>query len=44
VKQEEALATLKVYFRKYSGIGEHSNLLAEITKVKASARFGAGIA
>lgn len=31
-KREEAIATLEVYFQKSVGIGEHSELLEEITK------------
>ena len=31
-KRDEALATLEVYFQRPAGIGEHSDLLAEITK------------
>jgi len=31
-RREEAIATLEVYFQKPVGIGEHSELLAEIAK------------
>jgi hypothetical protein len=31
-RRDEAIATLEVYFNKSVGIGEHSELLAEITK------------
>ena len=31
-KRDEAIATLDVYFNKTVGIGEHSDLLAEIIK------------
>jgi hypothetical protein len=31
-KRDEALATLEVYFQRPVGIGEHSDLLAEVTK------------
>jgi hypothetical protein len=31
-KRDEALATLEVYFQRPAGIGEHSDLLTEITK------------
>jgi hypothetical protein len=31
-KRDEALATLEVYFQRPAGIGEHSDLLAEVTK------------
>jgi hypothetical protein len=31
-KRDEALATLEVYFQRPAGIGEHSDLLVEVTK------------
>jgi hypothetical protein len=31
-RRDEAIATLEVYFKKTVGIGEHSDLLDEITK------------
>lgn len=31
-KRDEALATLEVYFQKPAGIGEHSDLLLEVSK------------
>ena len=31
-QRERAIATLEVYFQKPAGIGEHSDLLEEITK------------
>jgi hypothetical protein len=31
-KRDQALATLEVYFQRPAGIGEHSDLLAEITQ------------
>lgn len=31
-RRDEAIATLEVYFQKTVGIGEHSELLEEITK------------
>jgi hypothetical protein len=31
-RRDEAIATLEVYFNKSVGIGEHSELLAEINK------------
>ena len=31
-KRDEALAVMEVYFQRPAGIGEHSDLLAEISK------------